>query len=411
MTDEPDLSKYRPDTRAIRGGIERSQHHEMSEGLFMTQGYVYDRAADAEAAFAGELDVYMYARYGNPTVTAFQDRLRAIEGADACFATATGMSAIFTALASILTSGDRLVASRALFGSSIQVFNLYFANWGIEVEFVDGHVLDQWEAALARPAKAVFFETPTNPMQDIVDVRRVAELAHAAGAMVIVDNVFATPIGQRPLEMGADAVIYSATKHIDGQGRVMGGAILGSDEYVNGPVKMMVRQMGPTLSPFNAWVLLKGLETMPVRVRAQAASALAIAEFLEGRAGVARVLYPFLNSHPQVELARSQMSIGGTVVTFDLAAKGGGNRGGAAQGSDTKAAAFRVMDALHLFELSNNLGDAKSIVTHPATTFHRSLGADGRAAIGESDGTIRLSVGLEDVEDLKEDLDRALGAL
>jgi O-succinylhomoserine sulfhydrylase len=367
----------------------------------MTQGYVYDRAADAEAAFAGELDVYMYARYGNPTVTAFQERLRAIEGAEACFATATGMSAVFVALASILTSGDRLVASRALFGSSIQVFNLYFAKWGIEVEYVDGHVLDQWEAALARPAKAVFFETPTNPMQDIVDVRRVSQIAHGAGAMVIVDNVFATPIGQRPLEMGADAVIYSATKHIDGQGRVMGGAILGSDEYVNGPVKMMVRQMGPTLSPFNAWVLLKGLETMPVRVRAQAASALAIAEFLEGQKGVARVLYPFLDSHPQVELARSQMAIGGTVVTFDLAA---------AKGADTKAAAFRVLDALRLFELSNNLGDAKSIVTHPATTFHRSLGPDGRAAIGESDGTIRLSVGLEDVEDLKEDLAQALNA-
>jgi O-succinylhomoserine sulfhydrylase len=401
MTDEPDLSKYRPDTRAIRAGIERSQHHEMSEGLFMTQGYVYNRAADAEAAFAGELDVYMYARYGNPTVTAFQERLRAIEGAEACFATATGMSAVFTALASILVSGDRLVASRALFGSSIQVFTLYFAKWGVEVEFVDGHVLDQWEAALARPAKAVFFETPTNPMQDVVDIRRVSELAHAAGAIVIVDNVFATPIGQRPLELGADAVIYSATKHIDGQGRVMGGAILGAAEYINGPVKMMIRQMGPTLSPFNAWVLLKGLETMAVRVRAQAASAIAIAQFLEGRAGVARVLYPFLDSHPQAELARSQMSIGGTVVTFDLAP---------AKGGDTKVAAFKVMDALRLFELSNNLGDAKSIVTHPATTFHRSLGPDGRAAIGESDATIRLSVGLEDVEDLKEDLARALNA-
>ncbi len=402
MTDEPDPSQYRPDTRAIRAGIDRSQHHEMSEGLFMTQGYVYDRAADAEAAFAGELDVYMYARYGNPTVTAFQDRLRAIEGAEACYATATGMSAIFTALASILASGDRLVASRALFGSSVQVFNLYFAKWGIEVEFVDGHVLDQWEAALTKPAKAVFFETPTNPMQDVVDIRRVAELAHAVGAMVIVDNVFATPIGQRPLELGADAVVYSATKHIDGQGRVMGGAILGTDEYVNGPVKMMIRQMGPTLSPFNAWIFLKGLETLAVRVRQQAASALAIAEFLERESRVARVLYPFLNSHPQVELAKSQMSIGGTVVTFDLAP---------AKAGKAKAAAFSLMDSLRLFELSNNLGDAKSIVTHPATTFHRSLGEDGRAAIGESDSTIRLSVGLEDVEDLKEDLTRALRAV
>ncbi len=402
MTDEEDLTQYRPDTRAIRAGIERSQHHEMSEGMFLTQGYVYERAADAEAAFAGELDVYMYARYGNPTVTAFQERLRAIEGAEACFATATGMSAVFVALASILGAGDRLVASRALFGSSIQVFNLYFAKWGIEVEFVDGHVLDQWEKALARPAKAVFFETPTNPMQDVVDVRRVSELAHAAGALVIVDNVFATPIGQKPLELGADVVVYSATKHIDGGGRVMGGAILGADEYVNGPVKMMIRQMGPTLSPFNAWVLLKGLETLAVRVRQQAASALAIAEFLEREARVERVLYPFLNSHPQVELAKSQMTLGGTVVTFDLAP---------AKGVDPKAAAFTVMDSLRLFELSNNLGDAKSIVTHPATTFHRSLGPDGRAAIGESDGTIRLSVGLEDVEDLKEDLARALGGL
>ena len=402
MTDESDFSQYRPDTRAIRAGLERSQHHEMSEGLFMTQGYVYDRAADAEAAFAGELDVYMYARYGNPTVTAFQERLRAIEGAEACFATATGMSAVFVALASILGSGDRLVASRALFGSSVQVFNLYFAKWGIEVEYVDGHVTDQWEKALARPAKAVFFESPTNPMQDVVDVRRVAELAHKADAIVVVDNVFATPIGQRPLELGADVVVYSATKHIDGGGRVMGGAILGGDEYVNGPVKMMVRQMGPTLSPFNAWVLLKGLETLAVRVRQQSASALAIAEFLETQKGVARVLYPFLDSHPQVELAKSQMTLGGTVVTFDLAPR---------KGSDAKAEAFRVMDALRLFELSNNLGDAKSIVTHPATTFHRSLGPDGRAAIGESDSTIRLSVGLEDVEDLKEDLARALGAL
>ncbi len=401
MSDEADPRDYRPDTRAIRAGIERSQHHEMSEGMFLTQGYVYDRAADAEAAFAGELDVYMYARYGNPTVTAFQERLRAIEGAEACFATATGMSAVFVALASILGSGDRLVASRALFGSSVQVFTLYFAKWGIDVEFVDGHVTEQWEEALATPAKAVFFETPTNPMQDVVDVRRVAELAHAAGAIVVVDNVFATPIGQRPLELGADVVVYSATKHIDGQGRVMGGAILGSDEYVNGPVKMMIRQMGPTLSPFNAWVLLKGLETLAVRVRQQAASALAIAEFLETQTGVARVLYPFLESHPQVALAKSQMTLGGTVVTFDLAPR---------KGSDAKAEAFRVMDALRLFELSNNLGDAKSIVTHPATTFHRSLGPEGRAAIGESESTIRLSVGLEDVEDLEEDLARALKA-
>ncbi len=407
MTDAPDPSTYRPDTRAIRAGIDRSHHHEMSEGLFLTSGYVYDRAADAEAAFAGELDVFMYTRYGNPTVEAFEERLRAIEGAEACLATSTGMSAIFTSLASILVAGDRLVASRALFGSSIQLFDLYFSQWGIEVELVDGHVTEQWEAALKKPAKAVFFETPSNPMQDIVDVRRVAKLAHAAGALVVVDNVFASPIGQRPLDLGADTVIYSATKHIDGQGRVMGGAILGSAEYINGPVKTMIRQMGPTISPFNAWVLLKGLETMPVRVRHQAASALEIATWLEAQPGAARVLYPFLPSHPQHALARNQMTLGGTVVTFDLAIPGDPS----GTGPGAKASAFRFMDALRLFELVNNFADAKSIVTHPATTLHRSLGPEGRAAIGESDATIRLSIGLEDVEDLKEDLKRGLEAL
>ncbi|MBN2176571.1 MAG: O-succinylhomoserine sulfhydrylase [Demequinaceae bacterium] len=399
MSDAPDSAGFRPDTRAIHAGIDRSHHLEMSEGLFLTQGYVYDRAADAEAAFAGELDVYMYSRFGNPTVTAFEERLRAIEGAEACLATATGMAAVFTSLASILTSGDRLVASRALFGSSIQIFDLYFSKWGVTVEYVDGHVLEQWGGALKRPAKAVFFETPTNPMQDIVDVRRVAELAHAAGAFVVVDNVFATPIGQRPLDLGADVVVYSGTKHIDGQGRVMGGAILGAADYIDGPVMTMLRQTGPTLSPFNAWVLLKGLETMAVRVRQQTASALEIAAWLEARPEVARVLYPFLPSHPQHELALSQMTIGGTVVTLDLAIP---------QAADAKERAFKVMDSLRLFELVNNFADAKSIVTHPATTFHRGLGEERRAAIGESDATIRLSIGLEDVEDLKEDLERAL---
>lgn len=407
MAETPDPHTYRADTRAIRAGISRSQHHEMSEGLYLTQGYVYDRAADAEAAFAGELDVFMYSRFGNPTVEAFQDRLCAVEGAEACFATATGMAAVFVSLASILKAGDRLVASRALFGSSLTIFNQYFRDWGIEVEYVDGHVTEQWAAALERPAKAVFFETPTNPMLDITDVRAVADLAHAAGAFVIVDNVFATPIGQRPLELGADAVVYSATKHIDGQGRVLGGAILGSTEYITGPVKLLIRNMGPTLSPFNAWVLLKGLETLAVRARHQAASALAIAEWLEGRAEAARVLYPFLASHPQHELARAQMSIGGTVVTFDLAIPGDP----AGTSADAKARAFRFIDALRLFECSNNLGDAKSIVTHPSTTFHQKIGPEGRAAIGESFATIRLSVGLEDLEDLKEDLERAFAAI
>ncbi len=407
MTDEPDLSHLRPDTKAIRGGIVRSQHHEMSEALHLTQGYVYDNAAQAEAAFADEIDVFMYSRYGNPTVEAFQDRLTAIEGAEACFATSTGMSAVFVSLASILGQGDRLVSSRALFGSTIKVYDTFFKKWGIEIDLVDGHRLEDWERALATPAKAVFFESPTNPMQDVVDVAAVAALGHKAGAIVICDNVFATPLGQRPLDLGADAVVYSATKHIDGQGRVLGGAILGTDDYVNGPVKTMVRQMGATISPFNAWIMLKGLETLGVRTRAQCASALDIAEWLEDQPGIGRVLYPFLPSHPQHELAKTQQTMGGTVVTVDLALPDGVDP----LSQEAKDIAFRFIDALTLFELSNNFGDAKSIATHPSTTTHAKLGPEGQAAVGMSHATVRLSCGLEDVEDLREDLAKALAAI
>ncbi len=404
MTDQPDLSHLRPDTRAIRAGIERSDAREMSEGLFLTQGYVYESAAQAEAAFAGDIDMYMYARYGNPTVEAFQQRLAAIEGADACFATATGMAAVFVSLASILGQGDRLVSSRALFGSTLNVYKQLFLKWGIEIELVDGHRNDDWERALATPAKAVYFESPTNPMQDIVDIAAVSALAHKAGALVICDNVFATPLGQRPLELGADAVVYSATKHIDGQGRVLGGAILGTDEYVNGPVKQMVRQMGATISPFNAWVMLKGLETLGVRTRAQCASALELATWLEAQPAVAQVLYPFLPSHPQHALAVKQQSLGGTVVTAKLKLPDGA----APHSAAAKDAAFRFMDGLALFELSNNFGDAKSIATHPATTTHSKLTDEEREAVGMSHATVRLSVGLEDVEDLREDIAKAL---
>jgi O-succinylhomoserine sulfhydrylase len=392
----------RPSTLAVRGGHQRTEFQETGEALFLTQGYVYDSAAEAEAAFAGDIDRFVYSRYGNPTVHTFEERLRLLEGAEACYATATGMSAVFTSLAALVESGSRIVAARALFGSSVVIFEEIFKKWGVRTDYVDGHVLSQWEEALSTPADVVFFETPSNPMQDIVDVRAVADLAHAAGATVVLDNVFATPLLQQPLELGADVVVYSATKHIDGQGRVLGGAILGSTEYVTGPVQTFIRNTGPSLSPFNAWTLLKGLETLPVRIAAQGAGALAVANALEELPGVGAVRYPFLDSHPQAELARAQMSGGGTVVTFDLAVP---------EGSDADAAkkrTFAFLDALQVIDISNNLGDAKSLITHPATTTHRKLGAPGRAAVGIAETTVRLSVGLEDTRDLIEDVEQAL---
>lgn len=400
-----DRSTLRPDTLAVRGGLVRSGFGELSEGLFLTQGYAYASAAEAEAGFAGEVDRFLYSRYGNPTVSTFEERLRLLDGAEAAYATATGMSAVFTALAALVRQGSRVVAARALFGSSVVIFDEILAKWGVRTEYVDGHVPEQWEAALATPADVVFFETPSNPMQDLVDIAAVSGLAHAAGAVVVVDNVFATPVFSRPLEHGADVVVYSATKHIDGQGRVLGGAILGSEDFVHGPVQTLIRNTGPSLSPFNAWVLLKGLETMSVRVRHQAASALVLATWLEQQPGVARVRYPFLPSHPQHDLARAQQTGGGTVVTFDLAVPDD------ASPDVTKKATFGVLDALRVVDISNNLGDAKSIATHPATTTHRKLGAAGRAAVGIGEATVRLSVGLEDVEDLRDDLERGLSTL
>ncbi|MBF0723106.1 O-succinylhomoserine sulfhydrylase [Sanguibacter inulinus] len=391
-------------TAAVRGGQVRSEFQETSEPIYLTQGYVYAQAADAEAAFKGETDRFIYSRYGNPTVHMFEERLRLLDGAEACYATATGMSAVFTSLAALVKSGSRIVSARALFGSTVVIFDEIFADWGVTVDYVDGHETEQWEAALATPADVVFFETPSNPMQDIVDVERVCELAHAAGAVVVLDNVFATPILQKPFELGADVVVYSATKHIDGQGRVLGGAILGSKEYIEGPVQKFIRNTGPSLSPFNAWVLLKGLETLPIRVAAQTAAALRVAEHLETLPGITRVRYPFLPSHPQHELARKQQTGGGTVVTFDLAVP---------EGTDPESAkkrTFAFLDALEVIDISNNLGDAKSLITHPATTTHRRIGPEGRAAVGIAETTVRLSVGLEDVQDLIEDLEIALQA-
>ena len=398
----PENRKLGAATLSVRGGQDRSEFLETAEPIFLTQGYVYESAADAEAAFKGELDRFVYSRYANPTVHTFEERLRLLEGAEGCYATATGMSAVFTSLAALVKNGSRIVSARALFGSTVVIFEEIFAGWGVKVDYVDGHELSQWEQALSTPADVVFFESPSNPMQDIVDVRAVCELAHQAGATVVVDNVFATPILQKPLELGADVVVYSATKHIDGQGRVLGGAILGPKDYIDGPVQTYIRNTGPSLSPFNAWVLLKGLETLPIRVKAQTEAALLIAQELEKLDGIGRVRYPFLPTHPQYKLARSQQSGGGTVVTFDLATPTGLDPEAA------KAQAFKFLDALELVDVSNNLGDAKSLITHPATTTHRKLGVSGRAAVGISETTVRLSVGLEDPADILEDIRLAL---
>jgi O-succinylhomoserine sulfhydrylase len=385
----------RPDTLAVRGGLLRSGFDETAEALFLTSGFVYESAEQAEAAFKDEIDKFIYSRYGNPTVAMFEERLRLMEGAEACFATASGMSAVFVALAALLGQGDRVVASRGLFGSCFVILDEILPRWGVETVFVDGPDLDQWREALSVPTAAVFFETPSNPMQELVDMRAVADLAHAAGAQVVVDNVFGTPVFSRPLEFGADVVVYSATKHIDGQGRTLGGAVLGRKEFVDGPVKNLMRHTGPAMSPFNAWVLVKGLETMSLRVRHQAETALTLARALEAHPRVRHVVYPWLESHPQHELARAQMTGGGTVVTFEI--DGG------------KDEAFAVMNALRVVDISNNLGDAKSMVTHPATTTHRRLSPEARAAVGITDGTIRISVGLEDPADLLEDVTAALG--
>ncbi len=398
----PGPAAPRWDTTAVRGGMRRSEVGETSEPLHLTSGYVFDDAEQAEDAFLGDNDRYVYSRYGNPTVAAFTERLRLLEGAEACLATASGMAAVFAALGGLLAAGDRLVASRAMFGSCAVVVNEVLPRWGVRTELVDGTDLDAWRQALATPARAVFLETPSNPMLDLVDVAAVSGLAHAAGAVVVVDNVLASPVLCRPLGLGADVVVYSATKHMDGQGRVLGGAVLGPADLVDGDIGHLVRHTGPTLSPFNAWTLLKGLETMPLRVRHSSDVALRCAGWLEGRPGVAAVRHPFLASHPQHDLARAQMSGGGTVLTVELTGDGtpaGGRR-----------AAFAFLDALQVVDISNNLGDTRSLACHPATTTHRAVSGSVRRAQGITDAVVRLSVGLEDAEDLLEDLERALTA-
>ena len=392
---------WAPATRQVRAGTERSAHGETSEALYLTSGFVYDSAEAAEARFRGEADGFIYSRYGNPTVAMFERRLAWLEGAEACFATATGMAAVHASLMCALRAGDRVVGSRALFGSCHHILTEILPRFGIETELVDGADLDQWARALARPTAAVFLESPANPTLELIDIAAVADLTHRAGthragARLIVDNVFATPLQQRPLDLGADVVCYSATKHIDGQGRCLGGAVLGNEDFIEGELKLYLRHTGAALSPFNAWVLLKGLETLELRLERQCATALDLARRLSNRPEVGAVRHPGLASHPQHALAKRQMAGFGSVVSFEL--PGG------------KPAAFRFLNALRLIDISNNLGDTKSLITHPATTTHRAMGARARARIGVGDGLVRLSAGLEDPADLWRDLEAALAA-
>lgn len=393
-----DRRRWRPATRLVRGGLRRSGFGETAEALYLTSGFRYDSAEAAEARFKGEAEGFVYSRFGNPTVRSFEERLALLEGAEDARATSSGMAAVNAALMCQLRAGDRLVAARALFGSCRYIVEDILPRFGVETVLVDGPDLAQWEAALSRPTAAVFFETPANPTLDLVDIAAVSELAHRAGARVVVDNVFATPVLQRPLELGADVVVYSATKHIDGQGRCLGGAILGGRAFMDELLTPYLRHTGPSLSPFNAWVLLKGLETLVLRFRQHCENAHRIAHWLRADPRIGRVIYPGFADFPQADLVSRQMSgSGGPIVTFEAAEPG-------------KARAFRFLDGLRLVDISNNLGDAKSLITHPATTTHQRLSAEERARLGISDGLLRLSVGLEDVDDLLEDLDRALDA-
>ncbi len=395
---EDDMSDdWNKRTHAVHGGTKRSQWGEVSEAIFLTQGFVYDTAEAAAARFesAGP-DEFIYARYGNPTVAMFEERIAGLEGAEDAFATASGMAAVSGALTSMLKAGDHVVAARALFGSCLYVLEEVLTRYGVEVTFVDGTDLEAWRTAIRDDTALVFFETIANPTLDVVNLPEVAKLAHGKGAKVVVDNVFATPVFSRAIAQGADVVVYSATKHIDGQGRALGGVILGSREFIRGTVEPYMKHTGGSMSPFTAWVMLKGLETMDLRVRAQAATAMALAEALQGHEKLARVLYPGHESHAQHALAQEMMGAGGTVVALDLAAG--------------QEAAFRFLNALNIVVISNNLGDAKSIATHPATTTHQRLPEDQKNALGITPGLIRLSLGIEDTGDLIADVLAALEA-
>lgn len=385
---------YRPETRLVHSGTLRSQYGETSEALFLTQGYVYASAEECEARFKGEDPGFIYSRYSNPTIAMFERRMIELEGAEAARSAATGMAAVTTAILAPLKAGDHVVASRALFGSCLYVIQDLLPRYGIETTLVDGADLDQWQRALKPNTKTFFLESPTNPTLDVLDIPGIAEIAHSGGARLVVDNVFATPIWQSPLALGADVVVYSATKHIDGQGRCLGGIILSSEAFIAEHIHNFMRQTGPSISPFNAWVLLKGLETLGVRVRAQTDTAARIADVLASHPKIERLVYPGRADHPQAALVKKQMRGGSTLVGFEV--KGG------------KQAAFRVLNELKLARISNNLGDAKSLVTHPATTTHQRLKPEDRAALGIGEGFIRFSAGLEHADDLIEDLTAAL---
>lgn len=385
-------------TKLVHGGTRRSQYNEVSEAIFLTQGFVYDTAEQAEARFLQSgPDEFIYARYGNPTVAMFEERIALLEGAEDGFAAASGMAAVSGALMSMLRAGDHVVAARALFGSCLYILEEVLTRYGVEVSFVDGTDLDQWRAAVRADTRAVFFESISNPTLEVIDIASVSQIAHAVGAVVVVDNVFATPVYSRALELGADVVVYSATKHIDGQGRALGGVILGTREFIRGTVEPYMKHTGGAMSPFTAWIMLKGLETMDLRVRAQTATAQALAEALEGDARLSRVIYPGLASHPQHDLCTAQMGAGGTVLSIEVA-------GG-------KEATFKMLNALKIIVMSNNLGDAKSIATHPATTTHQRLPVEQKATLGITPGLIRLSCGIEDTADLIADVRQALDAI
>ncbi|MDQ0325085.1 O-succinylhomoserine sulfhydrylase [Rhodopseudomonas julia] len=393
MTDKKSL---RPATQLVHGGTTRSQFSETSEAIFLTQGFVYPSAEAAEARFNGDDPGYVYSRYANPTVAMFEERMALLEGAEAAKATASGMAAVTAALLADIEAGDHVVASRALFGSCLYIVSQLLPRFGVTCTLVDGSNLDEWRAAVTPKTKTLFLESPANPTMELVDIAAVADMGRSVGARLVVDNVFATPIFQKPLKLGAHTVVYSATKHIDGQGRCLGGVVLSNAEWVEEKLLPFVKHTGPALSPFNAWVLLKSLETLELRVRRQAETAAKLAEIIGAHAAVARVLYPGHPDHPQAELARRQMSGGGTMIAIDM--KGG------------KDAAFRLSNALQIVSLSNNLGDAKSLITHPATTTHQNVAEDVRRELGITEGMLRFSVGLEDPEDLAEDVAQALDA-
>ena len=390
-------NNWRPATKLVHGGITRSQFGETSEALYLTQGYLYDSAEAAEARFKGEDEGYIYSRYGNPTVSMFEERMCALEGAEEARAMASGMAAVTAAIACQAKVGDHIIAAKALFGSCRWVVEKLMPQYGVDFTLVDGKDIEAWKKAV-RPNTTIFFlESPTNPTLELVDIKAVADLAHENDAVLIVDNVFATPMYQRPIELGADIVMYSTTKHIDGQGRCLGGIILSTEEWIKENLHEYYRHTGPCMSPFNAWNFLKGLETLPIRVAHQTASAGKLAEFLDTQSSVNRMFYPTHPSHPQAEIAEKQMSGGSTMIAFEV--DGG------------KSAAFKFINTLETVQISNNLGDAKSLVTHPATTTHKNLSDEDREELGISDGMIRLSVGLEDVDDLLEDLEKALHSI